>query len=126
MTWTLERTDRLKKLWAQGYSGSQIASDFGNMTRNQVIGKAYRMGLYKKKPKREYNYAYGSAPHVAYVETAETIAVPAEQRKSFAELTSTNCRWPIGDPQLPGFFFCGAASDQVSPYCAHHHRRARA
>ena len=45
MSWTDERVERLKKLWADGLSASQIASDLGGVTRNAVIGKVHRLGL---------------------------------------------------------------------------------
>jgi GcrA cell cycle regulator len=53
-SWTDERIERLKQLWAEGYSASQIATDLGgNITRNAVISKACRIGLRagKKQPK---------------------------------------------------------------------------
>ncbi|WP_230532308.1 GcrA family cell cycle regulator [Microvirga roseola] len=44
-TWTDERVELLKKLWADGLSASQIAAELGNVTRNAVIGKVHRLGL---------------------------------------------------------------------------------
>lgn len=45
MSWTDERVESLKKLWAEGLSASQIASRLGEVTRNAVIGKVHRLGL---------------------------------------------------------------------------------
>src|SRR5687767_15327662 len=45
MSWTDERIDRLKDLWSQGMTASQIADDLGGVSRNAVIGKAHRLGL---------------------------------------------------------------------------------
>ncbi|MBM6592960.1 GcrA family cell cycle regulator [Microvirga pudoricolor] len=45
VTWTDERVELLKKLWADGLSASQIAAEIGNVTRNAVIGKVHRLGL---------------------------------------------------------------------------------
>jgi GcrA cell cycle regulator len=45
MAWTDDRVETLKKLWADGWSGSQIASRLGGVTRNAVIGKVHRLGL---------------------------------------------------------------------------------
>src|SRR5881392_518328 len=45
MSWTAERVETLKKLWADGLSASQIANELGNVTRNAVIGKVHRLGL---------------------------------------------------------------------------------
>lgn len=53
MNWTEERVERLKKLWAEGLSASQIAADLGGVTRNAVIGKVHRLGLSgRAKPAR--------------------------------------------------------------------------
>lgn len=43
--WSDERIERLKKLWGEGLSASQIASELGGVTRNGVIGKVHRLGL---------------------------------------------------------------------------------
>jgi len=45
MSWTDERVELLKKLWADGLSASQIAAELGGVTRNAVIGKVHRLGL---------------------------------------------------------------------------------
>lgn len=45
MSWTDERVEKLKELWAEGISASQIAKVLGGVTRNAVIGKVHRLGL---------------------------------------------------------------------------------
>ncbi|MFG1343768.1 GcrA family cell cycle regulator [Xanthobacter autotrophicus DSM 431] len=45
MSWNDERVELLKKLWSEGLSASQIASELGEVTRNAVIGKVHRLGL---------------------------------------------------------------------------------
>ena len=45
MTWTDERVELLKKLWTDGLSASQIATELGGVTRNAVIGKVHRLSL---------------------------------------------------------------------------------
>ncbi|PHP65479.1 GcrA cell cycle regulator [Zhengella mangrovi] len=45
MNWTDERVELLKKLWAEGLSASQIASQLGGVSRNAVIGKVHRLKL---------------------------------------------------------------------------------
>ena len=49
MNWTDERVEKLKKLWSEGLSASQIAAQLGGVSRNAVIGKAHRLGL-KSRP----------------------------------------------------------------------------
>ena len=45
MSWTEERIERLKKMWTEGSTASQIADELGGVSRNAVIGKAHRLGL---------------------------------------------------------------------------------
>jgi GcrA cell cycle regulator len=45
MSWTEERIERLKSMWAEGATASQIADELGGVSRNAVIGKAHRLGL---------------------------------------------------------------------------------
>lgn len=45
MSWTDERVETLKSMWAEGKSASQIAKELGGVTRNAVIGKVHRLGL---------------------------------------------------------------------------------
>ncbi len=45
MSWTDDRVEKLKQLWGDGMSASQIAKALGGVTRNAVIGKVHRLGL---------------------------------------------------------------------------------
>jgi GcrA cell cycle regulator len=45
MSWTDERVETLKRMWAEGQSASAIAKELGGVTRNAVIGKVHRLGL---------------------------------------------------------------------------------
>jgi GcrA cell cycle regulator len=46
INWTEERVDRLRELIGLGYSATQVAADLGSVTRNAVIGKAARLGVF--------------------------------------------------------------------------------
>jgi hypothetical protein len=45
MAWTDERVELLKRLWAAGFSSSQIAAELSDISGNSVLGKAHRLGL---------------------------------------------------------------------------------
>jgi GcrA cell cycle regulator len=45
VNWTDDRVERLKKLWSEGLSASQIAAQLGGVSRNAVIGKVHRLSL---------------------------------------------------------------------------------
>jgi GcrA cell cycle regulator len=59
-----------------------------------------------------------------YTPPAEELEIPLKERKYIQTLTENCCRWPIGDPQLPDFHFCGKKKVAGLPYCEVHARRA--
>jgi GcrA cell cycle regulator len=200
MSWTDERVETLKRMWAEGQSASQIAKELGGVTRNAVIGKVHRLGLSNRNEEEEEPAAATpiapaetlprapaspaqpspsaavspapSAPPIAAaistvpsgaLPTSSTAAsilassnapiplrkaiVPAGQplppqpsaneispealasvrevekraaRLSLMELTERTCKWPIGDPATPDFWFCGLPSQAGKPYCDAH------
>ena len=66
MSWTDERIERLKTLWTQGMTASQIADELGGVSRNAVIGKAHRLGLQSRPSPVKPNEGHGEeAPAAA-------------------------------------------------------------
>lgn len=53
MSWTDERVETLKRMWAEGQSASAIAKELGGVTRNAVIGKVHRLGLSNRNDEAE-------------------------------------------------------------------------
>ncbi|MDO5370357.1 GcrA family cell cycle regulator [Paracoccus sp. (in: a-proteobacteria)] len=76
MSWTDDRVETLKRMWAEGQSASQIAKELGGVTRNAVIGKVHRLGLSNRTEGEEQPAAPAPepAPEPVVVETA-----PAER-----------------------------------------------
>jgi hypothetical protein len=50
--------------------------------------------------------------------------IPPAQRRALVDLDGKTCRWPVGDPSSPHFFFCGAVPLAGKPYCDRHAARA--
>ncbi len=50
--------------------------------------------------------------------------IPEAQRLSLLQLNEHTCKWPIGDPLTPDFYFCGQHSGDGKPYCEFHSRKA--
>jgi len=150
MAWTDERVETLKKLWGEGLSASQIAGRLGSVTRNAVIGKVHRLGLsgrattsrmksHRPRPRMAskrmaktrfsptgnpaFRALYQEAPE-AYVPAVEEMVIPLAERKTIQTLVECSCRWPIGDPQMADFHFCGKNKVPGLPYCEFHARRA--
>jgi GcrA cell cycle regulator len=55
---------------------------------------------------------------------AAELFIPVEQRLTLLQLSEHTCKWPIGDPLTPDFYFCGQHSNEGKPYCEFHSRRA--
>ena len=62
MSWTDDRVETLKRMWAEGQSASQIAKELGGVTRNAVIGKVHRLGLSNRVEGEEPAAAAPAAP----------------------------------------------------------------
>jgi len=77
MSWTDERIDRLKALWSNGMTASQIADDLGGVSRNAVIGKAHRLGLQSRpSPVKPNEPVPAKAAEPAAPPPVEEIAAP--------------------------------------------------
>ncbi|MFD1507875.1 GcrA family cell cycle regulator [Lacimonas salitolerans] len=42
------------------------------------------------------------------------------KKLTLMELTEKTCKWPVGDPATPDFWFCGLPVQQGKPYCEAH------
>ena len=102
MEWTEERVSKLKKLWMEGRSASQIAAEFGDTTRNAVIGKVHRLNLSARPSPIRH-----------------TLPVKPVMRRQ-AKVSDRQCHWPIGHPRDADFHFCGDPAEPDRPYCASH------
>src|SRR5437868_14421947 len=101
MSWTDERIERLKKMWHDGATASQIADELGGVSRNAVIGKAHRLGLEQRPspvkpgeekerkkpapaaaaPKAKADSVKAAAPTAAPAPSASAQHAPAPQRR---------------------------------------------
>src|ERR1700739_4091635 len=77
MAWTDERIDKLKSLWGQGLTASQIADELGGVSRNAVIGKAHRLGLESRPSPVKGNEAPAPGPAAAEVPAPVVAREPA-------------------------------------------------
>ena len=74
MSWTEERIERLKKMWHDGSTASQIADELGGVSRNAVIGKAHRLGLEQRPSPVKPGEEVAKKPAPAAVAAAEAPA----------------------------------------------------
>ncbi|KRW93360.1 GcrA family cell cycle regulator [Paracoccus sp. MKU1] len=132
MSWTDERVETLKRMWAEGQSASQIAKELGGVTRNAVIGKVHRLGLSNRaedgadpapepiakpavaaaapapepKPAPEPAAAPQPKPAAAAAPTPEPVPEPAPQPASFNRRPIV----PAGQPLPPQ-----PSANEISP-----------
>ncbi|MBV9931784.1 MAG: GcrA cell cycle regulator [Alphaproteobacteria bacterium] len=132
MSWTDERIERLKGLWMQGMTASQIAEELGGVSRNAVIGKAHRLGLQSRPspvkpnedgseggPAAEAETAPWEAPAPAPAEPSRPAAAPeAAPETASAQPTAPAPQQPP-QPQVrsigPGGFVRQAPGEQQAP-----------
>jgi GcrA cell cycle regulator len=142
-SWNDDRVEKLTKLHADGLSSAQIAFEFGDLTRNAVIGKIHRLGLApveKKKPDapraprnsknkssgtivfRIVEGGFGSRRIIKSVQSEDKAELKCVEvvplHKTLLELEKGECRYPYGDETIT---FCGHPAKPGSSYCMSHH-----
>ena len=131
--WTAEKEKKLKQLWTEGHSASQIAEILGNTTRNAVIGKAHRLKLQgrliKKKSATKTTVEKNDISEVKNQKLGRKARFKAllldknfepENPTKLDDLIDGNCRWPLGEKMKPASLFCGRKSIEKFPYCKLH------
>jgi len=108
--WTPERIEILTKLWNEGIATSEIGRRL-DVTKNAVVGKVHRLGL----PKRQSPIQR---------KPAKKKKAPEPEVITMDKLRPGMCAWPIGDPGMPGFHFCGGKAVEGKPYCREHCEQA--
>ena len=115
--WDKKNLERLKKLWDEGLPITKIGLELG-VSRNSIAGKAHRLGL----PKRNSPISKSGEPRknkfASNFETSKELPLKILLRE--VEWSRNRCCWPIGDPKLPGFSFCGTSIMPGRPYCEEH------
>ena len=115
--WDEQKLNKLRKLWDEGLPITKIGIEIG-VSRNAIAGKAHRLGL----PKRNSPISKSGDPR----KNQKTFSKKIEQQLPLkimlreVEWSRNRCCWPIGDPKLPGFSFCGTSIIPGRPYCEEH------
>ncbi|MDO5614401.1 MAG: GcrA family cell cycle regulator [Paracoccus sp. (in: a-proteobacteria)] len=100
MSWTDERVETLKRMWAEGQSASAIAKELGGVTRNAVIGKVHRLGLSNRSEEPEAAPA-PKAPDPAPAPAAAKPPEPEVERKPAAKKAAPAAKAPEPAPEPP-------------------------
>jgi len=100
--------------------GGSSGASLGAMMKSRPMsgGGGSVHGATALKISEDYQVEAYVAPQV------QELYIPEEKRLSLLQLNEQTCKWPIGDPLTPDFYFCGQHSDDGKPYCEFHSRRA--
>ena len=133
MSWNEEKINKLKELWGNGSTASQIAEIIGGISRNAVIGKAHRLNLSSKIKTRntsssqnfdnnslESNSKQRQGKKSKFKSLLIEKDFEPENPKKLEELDENSCKWPIGHPEEVSFYFCGRSSLKDFSYCKLH------
>lgn len=141
--WTEERVNHLKKAWANGMTGGEIAEAM-KMTRSAILGKICRLGLQRSadSEQQEKTQVQASEPQKSELKKprmsghrffiAPSTRRPLKRRLGLQQakttskplgldvldLTNHTCKWPITE-ELP-HKFCGHEKKIDVPYCEFH------
>ena len=123
MSWTADKTVRLKHLWKVGYTATEIGEKL-NYSKNAVIGRAHRLNLDARRSR-----SGAGKPHTTYVRSTRVQQIEAllndnnfepENPTQLEGLTKHHCRWPEGEPGKKDFYFCGRTPVKGFSYCRLH------
>jgi len=133
MSWNEEKVAKLKELWGNGSTASQIAQIIGGISRNAVIGKANRLNLSSKIKAKNItqNQNFQNSTEVGGTKQRrgkkskfQSLIIEKdfepENPKKLEELDEGSCKWPIGHPEEERFYFCGRSSLKDFSYCKLH------
>ena len=133
MSWNEQKVNKLKELWGNGSTASQIAEIIGGISRNAVIGKAHRLNLSSKiKTKNssssqsfninseENNPKQKQGRKAKFKSLIIEKDFEPENPKKLEELDESSCKWPVGHPEEKSFYFCGRSSLKDFSYCKLH------
>jgi len=143
--WSAERVALLQLHYLQGLSAAESARLICGVSRNAVISKRYRMGLFGRLETRprlkrvEPREAGGRVRYRCLAPREDMMAVTPLPRMDLApppdarpaklvDRAAKSCAWPLGPAEEPGdaaTLFCGAPAPGPSPYCDVHAARAR-
>ena len=132
MSWTEEKTDKLKELWGKGQTASQIAGIIGGVSRNAVIGKAHRLnlsakikirpaisqGIRTKKSNNNQIQRRGRKNRFKSLLLDKNFE-PAKNLQ-LEELTDDTCKYMEGHPDEKESSFCGRENVEKFSYCPLH------
>ena len=114
--WDEDKLKKLRFFWDEGLPITKIGNMLG-VSRNAIAGKAHRMGL----PKRNSPISKSGDPRKNQKKSDDdNKELPLKILLRDVEWSRNRCCWPIGDPKLPGFSFCGTSIIPGRPYCEEH------
>lgn len=141
--WSGERDDLLRAAFGRGDSASQTAKDFGDVSRNAVIGRLHRLGLRRSTEAKKTTMKLGGsqgarisaraskpkpapAPVMKVTPLPKPRPAPSASRPTPFVLTGPHdCLWslePLHFPAHAEMMVCAARVVEGRKYCEFHDR----
>lgn len=143
ITWTDALRDEVKKLWAEGYTATQMARMLSEkhslkLSKNSVIGTVHRMHLPSRQspiirsggePVPRKSNPRPAAPKntlpplVSQAQAVEPLAPmkPVPQPARPTSLSARQCVWPMwANASRPTHDYCKSRAYKWLPYCIEH------
>jgi len=122
MTWPEERVVLLRRLVAQGMSGSQIGQRL-DLTKNMIVGKCRRLGIRLQGDNNGGGWRTGQVlkpKPVPVVRQPVVEAVIAPPLAPVRPMPASDCKWVHGSGRP--WSYCGAPVWRGA-WCEHHYHR---
>jgi GcrA cell cycle regulator len=143
--WSEVAITRLRELWSEGHSTTEIGRRLG-VSKNAIVGKAHRLDLTARpspikggapsgpRPTRQAKITPRLADMVPLPSCAPTpreadaptrreprpARAPRSEPRNLAVSRTETCCWPIGSPGHRGFRYCDVPALVRKPYCEDH------
>jgi GcrA cell cycle regulator len=138
--WNDETIGRLRVLWTEGHSTTEIGRRLG-VSKNAVVGKSHRLKLEPRpSPIRRDGSGRAPRPHrprcpsLAELQSplrstpawrptpVQTVPAPPVTTPPICAplLGKQPCCWPIGEPGTRSFRFFNVTNEAGKPYCSEH------
>ena len=118
---TAPRSPGVRRVASPSGAG-RVSSGVASMMKSRSMGGGGGAGMTHGATALKISEEFQTEVYVA--PQVQELFIPVEQRLTLLQLNEATCKWPIGDPLTPDFYFCGQHSEDGKPYCDFHSRRA--
>ncbi|MEM1372590.1 MAG: GcrA family cell cycle regulator [Pseudomonadota bacterium] len=117
--WDQATTDKLKQMWADGYSASQCASFIQGATKNAILGKVHRLGMQRGVASKAATREPTAKKLPKGAVATSHAPVRGQSHNALLDLKPGQCRAIVSADGEPLRFCCKPTIEGKS-WCEHH------